>query len=77
MRNLTRITHLLLADIEEGRKLYQAMFWHNLNIDYVEIAYREFDRNLTLITKSIIDKGPCLNINCNRLSNCRICLQSG
>ena len=32
------------------------MFWENLNIDYVEIAYREFDQNLTLITKAVIDK---------------------
>lgn len=56
MKNLTRITHLLMADIEEGRKHYQNMFWENLNIDYVEIAYREFDQNLTLITKALIDK---------------------
>ena len=45
-----------MADIEEGRAQYQAMFWENLNIDYVEIAYREFDQNLTLITKAVIDK---------------------
>ena len=32
------------------------MFWETLNIDYVDISYREFDQNLTLITKSIIDK---------------------
>ena len=56
MANLTRMTHLLMADIEEGRAQYQAMFWENLNIDYVEIAYREFDQNLSLITKAVIDK---------------------
>lgn len=56
MKNLTRMTHLLVADIEEGREQYQTMFWEHLNIDYVEIAYREFDQNLTLITKAVIDK---------------------
>ena len=56
MKNLTRITHLLMADIEEGKQQYQAMFWNHLNIDYIEIAYKEFDQNLTMITKSLIDK---------------------
>ena len=45
---------------QEGQKEYQSIFWETLNIDYVDISYREFDQNLTLITKSIIDKG---NIN--------------
>ena len=40
MRNLTRITHLLVADMEEGRRLYQQVFWENLNISYLELAYR-------------------------------------
>ena len=56
MKNLTRISHLLMADMEEGKKQYQAMFWENLNVDYVEIAYREYDQNLTLITRDLIDK---------------------
>jgi hypothetical protein len=56
MRNLTRITHLLVADMEEGRRLYQDAFWENLNIDYTELVHREFDRNLTSITKSVIDE---------------------
>ena len=56
MKNLTRITQLLMADLEEGRQKYQSMFWKHLNIDYIGIVYREFDQNLTLITKSLIDK---------------------
>ena len=56
MKNLTRITQLLMADLEEGRQKYQTMFWKHLNIDYIGIVYREFDQNLTLITKSLIDK---------------------
>ena len=55
MKNLTKITHLLMADIEEGKKQYQSTFWEHLNIDYIEIVYKEFDQNLTLITKSLID----------------------
>ena len=40
MKNLTRITHLLMADIEEVRNQYQSMFWTHLNIDYVQMAYK-------------------------------------
>ena len=41
---------------QEGKKEYQDIFWETLNIDYVEISYKEFDQNLTLITKSLIDE---------------------
>ena len=41
---------------QEGRREYQTMFWETLNIDYVEIVYKEFDQNITLITKSLIDQ---------------------
>jgi hypothetical protein len=34
----------------------QGLFWESLNVDYVEIAYREFDLNLTIITKALIEK---------------------
>ena len=56
MRNLTRITYLLMADIQQSQELYQNIFWTHLNVDYMEIAYREFDQNLTLITKKVIDQ---------------------
>ena len=56
MRNLTKITYLLMADIQESKELYQNVFWTHLNVDYMEIAYREFDQNLTLITKRVIDQ---------------------
>ena len=56
MKNLTRITHLLVADIKEGEKMYQALFRETLNIDYVELTYREYDQSLTVITKTLIDQ---------------------
>ena len=56
MINLTRITYLLMADIQQSQELYQNIFWTHLNVDYMEIAYREFDQNLTLITKKVIDQ---------------------
>ena len=56
MRNLTKITYLLMADIQESKELYQSVFWTHLNVNYMEIAYREFDQNLTLITKRVIDQ---------------------
>ena len=56
MRNLTRLTHLLVADLEESRRLYEKTFKESLNISYLEIAYREFDCNLTSIAKDVIDE---------------------
>ena len=56
MRNLTRITHLLVADLEEGKRLYQDTFRKSLNINYLELAFNEFDANITSITKEIIDE---------------------
>ena len=56
MRNLTRITHLLVADMEEGKRLYQTVFMDSLNINYLELVFREFHRNLVSITKDIIDE---------------------
>ena len=56
MRNLTRITHLLVADLEEGKRLYQDTFRKSLNINYLELAFNEFDANIRSITKEIIDE---------------------
>ena len=56
MRNLTRITHLLVADLEEGKRLYQDTFRKSLNINYLELAFNEFDANIKSITKEIIDE---------------------
>ncbi len=45
--------------MQEGKKEFQSLFWESLNVDYVEISYREFDLNLTIITKALIEKvGP-------------------
>ncbi len=42
--------------MQEGKKEFQGLFWESLNVDYVEISYREFDLNLTIITKALIEK---------------------
>jgi hypothetical protein len=48
-----------LSIVQEGKKEFQSLFWESLNVDYVEISYREFDLNLTIITKALIEKvGP-------------------
>ncbi len=48
-----------LCVVQEGKKEFQSLFWESLNVDYVEISYREFDLNLTIITKALIEKvGP-------------------
>merc|ERR1719481_1732785 len=55
MKNLTKITQLLVADMQDSRKSYESMFKEHLNISYSELSYKEFDRSLTLITKGLID----------------------
>ena len=54
MRNLTRVTHLLIADIESGGRQYRQLFRQTLNIDYVELAFKEYENQLRLSAKSII-----------------------
>jgi hypothetical protein len=49
--------------VQEGKKEFQSLFWESLNVDYVEISYREFDLNLTIITKALIEKvGPLYTV---------------
>jgi hypothetical protein len=61
MRNLTRVTHLLIADIESGAGQYRKLFRSTLNIDYVELAFKEYENNLRMSAKNTI-----------RLTFCRI-----
>jgi hypothetical protein len=54
MRNLTRVTHLLIADIESGAGQYRKLFRSTLNIDYVELAFKEYENNLRMSAKNTI-----------------------
>ena len=54
MRNLTRVTHLLIADIESGEKQYRQLFRQTLNIDYVELAFKEYENQLRQSAKNFV-----------------------
>jgi BAI1-associated protein 3 len=41
--NLTKLTHLLIADLASCRQRYAVMFSETLNIDYVGVAKREYE----------------------------------
>ena len=40
LKKLTRLTHLLVADIKSSREHFRQMFRDTLNIDYVEVLVR-------------------------------------
>ena len=54
MRNLTKLTNLLIADIKTSMATYQDLFRETLNIDYVELACKEYEKHLGPLAKSIV-----------------------
>ena len=54
MRNLTRLAHLLIADVESGAKQYRQLFKQTLNIDYVDLAFKEYETQLRQSSRSLI-----------------------
>ena len=49
MRNLTKLTNLLIADIKTSIATYQDLFRETLNVDYVELACKEYEKHLGML----------------------------
>ena len=54
MRNLTKLTNLLIADIKTSIATYQDLFRETLNVDYVELACKEYEKHLGMLEKYIM-----------------------
>ena len=54
MRNLTKLTNLLIADIKTSIATYQDLFRETLNVDYVELACKEYEKHLGMLKKYIM-----------------------
>ena len=54
IRKLTKLTHLMTSDIKASIKQYRELFRETLNIDYVELAFKEFENNLCLVSKDLV-----------------------
>ena len=54
MRNLTKLTNLLIADIKTSIATYQDLFRETLNVDYVELACKEYEKHLGPLAKNIV-----------------------
>ena len=46
MRNLTKLTNLIIADIKTSMSTYRDLFRETLNVDYVELACKEYEKHL-------------------------------
>ena len=46
MRNLTKLTNLIIADIKTSMTTYRDLFRETLNVDYVELACKEYEKHL-------------------------------
>ena len=57
MRNLTKLTNLLIADIKTSIATYQDLFRETLNVDYVELACKEYEKHLGPLAKNIVTTG--------------------
>ena len=64
MRNLTKLTNLLIADIKTSIATYQDLFRETLNVDYVELACKEYEKHLGPLAKNIVTTGMYY-YNCN------------
>ena len=54
IRKLTKLTHLMTSDIKASIQQYKELFRESLNIDYVELAFKEFENNLCLVSKDLV-----------------------
>lgn len=64
MRKLTRIAHMLIADVTSSKDRYGGLFRETLNVDYVEICYREFESSLAKVSKPFVLR-ICDRLNVN------------
>jgi hypothetical protein len=49
-----RVTHLLIADVDSGAKQYRQLLRQTLNIDYVELAFKEYETQLRQSSQNFI-----------------------
>ena len=54
MRNLTKLTNLIIADIKTSMNTYRDLFRETLNVDYVELACKEYEKYLGPLAKSLV-----------------------
>lgn len=54
MRNLTKLTNLLIADIKTSVQTYRDLFRETLNVDYVELSCKEYEKHLGKMMFSIL-----------------------
>ena len=54
MRNLTKLTNLLIADIKTSIATYQDLFRETLNVDYVELACKEYEKHLGMYACTVL-----------------------
>jgi hypothetical protein len=48
------VTHLLIADVDSGAKQYRQLLRQTLNIDYVELAFKEYETQLRQSSQNFI-----------------------
>ena len=54
MRNLTKLTNLLIADLKTSITTYRDLFRETLNVDYVELSCKEYERHLGVLAKNLV-----------------------
>ena len=54
MRNLTKLTNLLIADLKTSITTYRDLFRETLNVDYVELACKEYEKHLGILAKTLV-----------------------
>ena len=54
MRNLTKLTNLLIADLKTSITTYRDLFRETLNVDYVELACKEYEKHLGILAKNLV-----------------------
>ena len=54
LRNLTKLTNLLIADLKTSITTYRDLFRETLNVDYVELACKEYEKHLGILAKNLV-----------------------
>ena len=68
IRKVTKLAHLMTSDIKASIKQYKELFRETLNINYVELTFKEFENNLCLVSKDLVVEvcnGMTMNPNKN------------
>ena len=55
LKKVTRLSHLLVADVNSSKNQYRDLFRETLNIDYVELVVKVFEGKLFNVAKPLID----------------------